>query len=835
MKKKIDRKISTLQPYFKDVLVCKDKKERPYLEVFVQEPENVMLENLGTIAGILEITDYSEDSSYIVNYLISVIKKEFFANPKRGAIESFEAALHKANLALAKLAEHGHVSWLGHLNSVCLVCEKNNIHLSQTGSAQAFLLRSQSLTNICEGEVKTGDPNPLKTFEDVVSGRLENDDRIIVTTDSIFNILSGEELKRSAIKFSEEKFLQFLKTALINELDRAAVLLLSIQEKKPTEAQPSLTIRKDSRINAFSQEAFMTKSKSPALSKETLNQEKKQEIVAELKKELAINKKNNKDKETGHIYLTDDEQETKKSSPVTGYMMGVSQKISQTRVQLTSSLKDIASKGYLSRVHSKISLTYYKERLIIKRRERQQQNLGKEISNEEGKSSGKKFLPKENFSNFWQESQKKLTIFQQKSALIISNVLFFGKAFWKNRIVQPLLKLNSLIAEKRAQRKLSKPEENVPTIDYSTNPESLSASREEKKQWLNRLSGSPQSDNPPTENTINFPFLEKQSFNPQKFLPDFSKIKSLISQMDYSKKAYAFILLILLFIVPYFIAKWSNKDSVSPEVPVAAVIPPENNPLNQEENVINIANINNIYSGNSILKIVNVRNQILVIEKDKITNLTSGNKNYSIPDNFQNPTLATNMDDLDLLLLVKDNKVLAFNAISGKFQDNNISIPTGKISAIGTYLTYLYLLDSQNNQIYRYPRAEGGFGEKTNWLKDSSVDFSQVKDIAINENVFLSNEKTITSFSRGKKQDFSLENTNTPIIPTKIFTQEDNENLYILDSSNARIIKVDKDGKILQQFYNTGLKDASNFAINEKNNQAYFSNDNEIKGFEMQQ
>jgi len=127
----------------KDVFVCKKNNFKPFLEIFVQEPENVNQDNLGVIAGILEITDESEESSYIVNYLISVIKKEYFSRPKRGPIESFEAALHKANLALAKLAEHENIGWIGKVNAILLVVEKNNLHLSQTGNARALLLREK--------------------------------------------------------------------------------------------------------------------------------------------------------------------------------------------------------------------------------------------------------------------------------------------------------------------------------------------------------------------------------------------------------------------------------------------------------------------------------------------------------------------------------------------------------------------------------------------------------------------------------------------------------------------------------------------------------------------
>jgi hypothetical protein len=111
-----NKKIPEFEFSFNDISFCNDKKIKPFIEAFIQEPENINQQNLGTIFGIFEITDTSEDSSYITNYLISVIKKEYFSKPKRGAIESFEAALHRANLALSKLAEHGNVAWICKIN-----------------------------------------------------------------------------------------------------------------------------------------------------------------------------------------------------------------------------------------------------------------------------------------------------------------------------------------------------------------------------------------------------------------------------------------------------------------------------------------------------------------------------------------------------------------------------------------------------------------------------------------------------------------------------------------------------------------------------------------------
>lgn len=294
-KRKTDKKITFLEPAFSEVLVCKNKKLRPQIEIAIENPENVSLENLGTILGIFEITDESEDSSYIVNYLISVIKKEYFSKPKRGPIESLEAALNKANLALSKLAEHENINWIGQFNAVCAVFEKGNFYFSKTGETSVLLLRSHTLTDISREITPADTANPLKTFVDIVSGKLEEKDKIILSTNEIFEIFSAEEIKRSALKFSPDEFVQFLQTALVNELERVAVLVADVIQK---EKEEPAYVPAPTEYNAFSQNTFEKKAR-PEIAE-------KQEMTQELQSILRQEGDDFVDKKTGHIYIKED-------------------------------------------------------------------------------------------------------------------------------------------------------------------------------------------------------------------------------------------------------------------------------------------------------------------------------------------------------------------------------------------------------------------------------------------------------------------------------------------------------------------------------------------------
>lgn len=727
-RKKTDKKISCLKVSFGNVLVCEKNNHKPFLEDFVQEPENLAQQNLGTLAGIFEIDDRSEDSSYIVNYLISIIKKEYYSRTKRGPIESFEAALHKANLALAKLAEHGNIGWIGKINAILLVIEKNNIHLSQTGEAHAFLLRSRILTNITENLAQEKAANPLKTFTDVVSGRLENGDKLIIAEQNIFNVFSLEEIKRSALKFSSSDFIRFLKTALVNELEYSAVLVADVLEK--VETVPEQPSPKNQSINAFSQAAF-AKTPAPAKKHEggiekNINSEEKKVIIGEIQDEIKKEKGEFVDKKTGHIYIKEDQFLKKDKSYLSEFIENGQTKIANFSLLIVNFLK--------AKIVQKIS-----------------------------------------FSAIFRE------IFNG-----LKKIFIFGF-----RLVSSL---------KPAVYRLKTQLPRTKNADSETSPDSYFRSR------LQNIS--------------------------QSARPSWTRIKNTFINLNYQQKLYAVLALMLVIFVPYFAIKTFNKNKEKENVP-QEIIATISIPLEQDKNVVRIENLSEIYSGNEISETINLNDKIFTIGASEIINLEN-KEAYPVPDDFKPVKISAGMDDLNLIILIgQNNKAVSWSPASKKFQENQISLPeNNSLVSAKTYLTYLYLLDTANGQIYRYPRAEGGFGAPANWLKEN-IDLSAIKDMAVSDNVYLAEENNLIKFYRGKKQDFQAENSTTAFNFDKVYAKKDSQNIYFLDKANSRIVKLDLNGNIISQFYNPEISNAQSFTADETANLIYFNTPSSVKSFGM--
>ncbi|MFA6973866.1 MAG: hypothetical protein WC238_03995 [Parcubacteria group bacterium] len=778
-KSKLNKKIPELVSSFENILVCNNKQLRPFVEIFVFEPENVTQKNLGTLMGVFEINDTSEDSSYVVNYLSSVIKKEYFSKPKRAPIESFEAALHRGNLALSKIAEHGNVKWIGKLNAIIAIIEKNNLHLSQAGTASALLLRAKGLTDISEDLSPTdSDLHPLKTFINVSSGRLEAQDKLIVTTAGMFEIFSLEEVKKSALRFSGEKFIQFLKTALGSELEKAAVLVVDIQEK--TEAEPVATTRKDKTLNAFSQSAFFREPAPSATNTGKLPPEKvSAEMTQEIADEINTGKEEFINEKSGHIYIKGTMEESLNIKPPVDYLAIFNRQLGAAH----SGVKRISKSSGL---------------LLL--------NAARRIS------LPKISLPKINLPA---RSASPARHADESRAGWHSDA---GGPAKKVDAPKPIAKITT--AETIPKIALRKAEPTAPGKNYAA---ILAAKAQEifsaknKGRLLNFL----QQAWDKTKNAF------------VRLLPDFTKIKKITGQLDYQQRIYAIVIVLLIFVVPLLglrINAYIQSRKPQPVAPVVEVIVP---PLSQDKNVTRIENLNAVYSDSNINTVINLNDKFFAVSQTQIADLQTAEK-IAIPADFGQIKFALGMDDLNLLFLINaDNKIISFSPVPKKFQTNTLTVPaSADVKAAGTYLTYLYLVDANANQIYRYPRAEGGFGAPTNWLK-TSLDLSQTSGLALSDNIFVASNNTLTKLFKSQKQDFTLEASATPIAPFKVYTKPDSQNIFILDKQNSRVVKIDPNGQIIFQFYNSEIGSATDFTVDEVNNTAYISTAGEIKSFSI--
>lgn len=741
----------------------------PYLDVFRHYPENVLLQNLGILTGFFKIKDSSDESAYIVNFLSSVLKKEYYVNTKKTIETSFDSALRKVNLALSEIAKQGNVNWIGKIDGAVCILEKNNLHFSVCGKAKVFLLRNQVLSEISiDMAPEDEEPNPIKTFVNVSSGRLEKGDKILICEDDVFQVFSQEEIKKGALRFPGEKFIQFIKTALTNKLEIVGTIVIDIFEKE--KIKPVVSRKDTGEIhNVFSKTTFEEKKTVPQGLAEILSQEEKNDYT---------------DGKTGHIYIQEDKsKEIKKKNHLEIIWLSLSESISDALFWTKNKTKRLTANfgRYLKKTTNRA------------------------ISNAKLKLAERKRIKLEKIAAKAEEDAQK----QASLDAEISTKSFEDEKTEKFEILsEPQL------------------EQTAPKFDPGDRQNAFLEKLAKRKEELDIIETKEKMEK------------EKGPSFMQKVLPHLGKAKAIFSSLSKKQKISAGVILLFIFIIPYAFIKIQDSIKNNRAIPVAQEkVPDTRELLSQEKNIVFLDNIEGLFNIQDPQKVVFLNDKLIVLGNDKITT-KEGNgeiKEISWPENYGGITEVAPMKDLNLALLYTDqNKVISFLSATSQLKENNINIPSeSTISGAGTYLTYFYLLDSTGNQIYRYPRSEGGFGEKINWLKDETG-LNNSCCLAIDENIYLVNSGEIIKLFKGKKQDFNLEKTSISFVPEAIFTNSDSINLYVLDKTNGRIIKFSKDGNIVSQYFHEDIKNAVDFTVDEKNNKAYIIDSLKVSSFSIQ-
>ncbi|MCK4554083.1 hypothetical protein KAU19_03910 [Candidatus Parcubacteria bacterium] len=144
---------------------------------------------------------------------------------------------------------------------------------------------------------------------------------------------------------------------------------------------------------------------------------------------------------------------------------------------------------------------------------------------------------------------------------------------------------------------------------------------------------------------------------------------------------------------------------------------------------------------------------------------------------------------------------------------------------MASYNNRVYLLDKQNNQIYRYNIGQDSLTGEQLWLKEKA-DLTDAVSISIDGYIYvLKNNGQLLKYLKGKGQDFELDIVEPALEqPDKLIVSPELKYIYILESINQRLVIFDKTGKFLSQYQGDQFTDLKDFTVNEEEKKIYFLN-----------
>ncbi|KKQ34514.1 MAG: hypothetical protein US51_C0036G0007 [Microgenomates group bacterium GW2011_GWA2_37_6] len=113
--------------------------------------------------------------------------------------------------------------------------------------------------------------------------------------------------------------------------------------------------------------------------------------------------------------------------------------------------------------------------------------------------------------------------------------------------------------------------------------------------------------------------------------------------------------------------------------------------------------------------------------------------------------------------------------------------------------------------------------EENKYFSGDSPDLGASAAMAIDGSIYiLYKSGDIEKYTKAKKETFSVSGLEKPLSsPTKIFTNEDVDNIYILDDGNGRIVILDKTGKFVKAYSAGVIKGAKDIDVDEKNKKIF--------------
>ncbi len=204
-------------------------------------------ETLGHLLYVIEVQNPLYADSKVTDLIVSTLTEAYFqAEVASGsALYRFEQAARSVNQALADLTKTGETDWIGNLHAVLGAIVERELLLAQTGTARAYLFRQYKISHITEGLSTERAPHPLKTFSNLVSGKLTEGDRLVVANQTLFDYLPLDQLRQLLLSGPPRRAAEQIARTLRREHVKAVGAITCQLDEEPHPEEPPIVIYLD--------------------------------------------------------------------------------------------------------------------------------------------------------------------------------------------------------------------------------------------------------------------------------------------------------------------------------------------------------------------------------------------------------------------------------------------------------------------------------------------------------------------------------------------------------------------------------------------------------------
>lgn len=214
-------------------------------EIFFENFQYVDKEKDGTVYVALEVLNASMTrSKQIGKKIFETVKEYYFEDNGRSAYENFENSLKEVNAELEKVMGTGEKK--ARINAIVAVLSGAELHLSQTGYAEAYLVRGGTFSNISEGLFVA--ENDTEIFQNIASGVLEKEDRVVFSSERLLRFASQSELTKIFTLDNDDALAEIRDIITLEGVENINIIVGAV-ENVPMEEEQKIQSEKPSPIS----------------------------------------------------------------------------------------------------------------------------------------------------------------------------------------------------------------------------------------------------------------------------------------------------------------------------------------------------------------------------------------------------------------------------------------------------------------------------------------------------------------------------------------------------------------------------------------------------------
>ncbi|MFA6992620.1 MAG: hypothetical protein WC269_05100 [Candidatus Gracilibacteria bacterium] len=193
------------------------KDDNSFLENYYYDLFQEHGEKSGQVFINVEIQNNPVDAEEIGGRIFETMQQVFFEDVQRDSYERFEIALKAVNKALSEFKGQKFSGYIGNLNVVIAAIVGNSLYLTQSGDAEAYLIRKRYLSILSEGLNEDAEKSD-DVFLSIASGTIEEGDFILFSSTRLLRYISKNELTKQINRRSVTKSLESFRDAISSEV-----------------------------------------------------------------------------------------------------------------------------------------------------------------------------------------------------------------------------------------------------------------------------------------------------------------------------------------------------------------------------------------------------------------------------------------------------------------------------------------------------------------------------------------------------------------------------------------------------------------------------------------